>query len=127
MLVLRALFCVTATLASLAAGSEQTRFSEVAGIFARECVMCHQPYDAKGELTLHPAGAWKSLVEVGSGQVDMFLVTPGDLEQSYLYHKLADTHTEVGGSGDRMPFDSNLTAEQLETIRLWIVQGAKNN
>ena len=88
--------------------------------------MCHQPYDAKGELTLHPAAAWQNVVEVGSTQVDMFLVAPGDLEQSYLYRKLNNTHMEVGGSGDQMPFDAKLTAEELETIRTWIEQGAQN-
>jgi len=102
-------------------------FSEVKSVFARECVMCHQPYDAKGELTLHPAGAWANLVEVGSSQVDMLLVKPGDPEQSYLYRKLTNTHTEAGGSGDAMPFDASLTAERLEIVRGWIEQGAKNN
>ncbi len=123
---IRAILCVAAFPGAAAAHSVEVSFSEVSAILARECVMCHQPYDAKGDLTLHPAGAWASLVEVGSSQVDMLLVTPGNLEQSYLYHKLTDTHTEVGGSGDKMPFDAALTAEQLATIRAWIEQGAKN-
>ena len=107
--------------------SAEVMFSDVTKIFERECVMCHQPYDAKGELTLHPAGAWKSLVDAESSQVDMLLVTPGNLEQSYLYRKLTDTQVEVGGSGDRMPYQTDLTPEQLETIRRWIEQGANNN
>jgi hypothetical protein len=122
-----ALLCLAGILAAPVVGSAEVSLSQVTGILARECVMCHQPYDAKGELTLHPSGAWKNLVEVSSTQVDMFLVTPGDLDQSYLYRKLTDTHLEAGGSGDAMPFDAKLTAEQLATIRVWIEQGAQND
>ena len=124
---LRTLFWVTTMLVAPTVQSAEVMFSDVTKIFERECVMCHQPYDAKGELTLHPAGAWKSLVDVESSQVDMLLVTPGNLEQSYLYRKLTDTQVEIGGSGDRMPYQADLTVEQLETIRTWIEQGAKNN
>ncbi len=106
--------------------SADADFSAVSAIFARECVMCHQPYDAKGELTLHPTGAWQSLVSVRSRQADMLLVQPGNIEQSYLYRKLTNTHTDIGGSGDRMPFDAELTDEQLATIRGWIEQGAED-
>lgn len=121
-----AFICVTLLVVASVARSADAGFLEVNRIFARQCVMCHQPYDAKGELTLHPSAAWQNVVEVGSGQVDMFLVTPGDLEQSYLYRKLTNTHLEVGGTGDQMPFDAQLSAEELETIRMWIEQGAKN-
>ena len=124
---LRTLVWFTATIVALSVQSAEVMFADVTKILVRECVMCHQPYDAKGELTLHPAGAWKSLVEVESRQVGMLLVTPGNLEQSYLYRKLTDTHAEVGGSGDRMPYQSDLAPHQLETIRKWIEQGAKNN
>jgi hypothetical protein len=124
---LRALLCVSASMYALVAECGEVAFADVTSIFARECVMCHQPYDAKGELTLHPAGAWKNIVQVDSTQAEMHLVAPGNLEQSYLYHKLVNTHVEVGGSGEVMPFDASLTAEQLETIRTWIEQGAKDN
>ena len=102
-------------------------FADVQSVFTRECVMCHQPYDAKGELTLHPGGAWANVVNVTSSQMDMLLVKPGDPEQSYLYRKLTDTHTEAGGNGEEMPFDARLTATQLEIVRSWIEQGARNN
>ena len=124
---MRTALCMVVGLAAGAAQAAEVSFSEVSQLFARECVMCHQPYDAKGELTLHPSGAWKSIVEVSSTQVDMYLVSPGDPSQSYLYRKLTDTHVQVGGSGDAMPFDASLTGEQLETIRAWIEQGAQNN
>jgi mono/diheme cytochrome c family protein len=121
------LFCIALWLLAPFACSAEVSFSQVSAIFARQCVMCHQPYDAKGELTLHPTGAWKNVVGASSSQVDMLLVTPGDLEQSYLYRKITNTHSEVGGSGETMPFDSTLTDEQLHTIRSWIEQGAQNN
>jgi uncharacterized membrane protein len=118
---------VVATLLVAPAVTADVHFSEVTAILARECVMCHQPYDAKGELTLHPAGAWSSLVGAASRQVEMLLVAPADVDQSYLYRKLTDTHLEVGGSGDAMPFDAKLNTEQLATIRAWIEQGAQDN
>jgi len=132
---LRVVLCLVVSCASGCAQTAQgpqsempdVAFSEVEGVFARECVMCHQPYDAKGELTLHPGGAWVNVVNVASSQMDMMLVKPGDPEQSYLYRKLTNTHTEAGGNGDAMPFDANLTAEQLEIVRGWIEQGARNN
>lgn len=127
MLNLRALTCAALLVAGPGVRAEQVSFADVVAILARECVMCHQPYDAKGELTLHPAGAWESLVGARSSEADMLLVTPGDIEQSYLYRKLTDTHLDAGGSGEPMPFDSKLTAEQLATIRRWIEQGATND
>jgi uncharacterized membrane protein len=112
---------------AVAGGSEGVSFAQVNDILARQCVMCHQPYDAKGELTLHPAGAYENLVGVTSRQANMLLVSPGDAEQSYLYRKLTNTHVDAGGSGDAMPFDAQLTQAQLDTIRAWIEQGAKDD
>ena len=126
-LVVATLLFVATLVVAPGVRAADVHFSEVTAILARECVMCHQPYDAKGELTLHPAGAWRSLVGATSRQVDMLLVAPAEPDQSYLYRKLTDTHLEVGGSGDAMPFDAKLNTEQLAAIRAWIEQGAKDN
>ena len=51
-------------------------------------------------------------------------VVPGDLEASVLWNKV--NFTEVYGIG--MPPDgTSLTTEDLNTIRDWIEQGARNN
>lgn len=58
----------------------------------------------------------------------MVRVRPGDAEQSYLWHKLAGTHLDVGGSGFLMPkppYSTPLSEAQIELFRQWIVDGAK--
>ena len=66
-----------------------------------------------------------SLVSQGSGQVSMNLVEPGDLSNSYLLHKLNDTHLAQGGSGVQMPQNGiPLSAAEISTIEEWILAGA---
>jgi hypothetical protein len=89
--------------------------------------MCHLPGGAQGELSLYP-DAWSELVGVPSKQSPLLLVEPGTPEKSYLYIKLIDSGESVSGSGQQMPFQqSPLDQAQIETIRLWIEQGAKQN
>eukprot|EP00808_Paulinella_micropora_P005747 g72158.t1 len=57
----------------------------------------------------------------GSG---LNLITPCSSNDSYLYHKLADTHLEVGGKGSRMPHGDPASDSELEKIRDWIDAGA---
>jgi hypothetical protein len=55
-------------------------------------------------------------------------VEPGSPDKSYLYIKLIDTGESAGGSGLLMPIQQPpLDQDQIETIRLWIAQGAKQN
>lgn len=57
----------------------------------------------------------------------MRFVEPFDPDSSYLWHKLAGTHTrpDVGGRGNRMPQGGPfLTAAELDRFELWILQGA---
>ncbi|TVR04336.1 MAG: hypothetical protein EA398_02180 [Deltaproteobacteria bacterium] len=52
-------------------------------------------------------------------------VEPFDPQGSYLWHKLAGTHREVGGTGGRMPQGGPfLTEAELDLMELWILQGA---
>ena len=54
----------------------------------------------------------------------MPLVDPGNLNNSYLWHKVNGTQLEVGGMGEIMPFTVPLFAEELLIIERWIVAGA---
>ncbi len=100
---------------------------DIVPIFNRHCVMCHMVDGAQGELSLHPA-PHAALVERASVQSDLLLVAPGDVEGSYLYHKLLGSHLEVGGEGASMPYQRDLLqASELNAIKQWIVQGAGNN
>ena len=61
-------------------------------------------------------------------QTPMTLVVPHEPEKSYFYLKLSDAFLDAGGSGAKMPIQSDpLSAEQLGTIRAWIEEGAPDN
>ncbi|MCY1060782.1 hypothetical protein [Nannocystis sp. SCPEA4] len=49
----------------------------------------------------------------------------GDLENSYLWHKINNTHLEVGGSGTPMPPPpaASLSDADLKKIGQWIEAG----
>lgn len=64
------------------------------------------------------------LADAGPQLPSMPWITPGDTEQSYLWHKVSDTHDSVGGSGQRMPIGPALTEEQLGVLQRWIDGGA---
>jgi mono/diheme cytochrome c family protein len=93
-------------------------------ILDRHCVMCHMSEGAQGELSLYPQ-PHAALVGVASSQSDLLLVTPGDVEASYLYHKLLGSHLGAGGEGESMPYQRDLLeAEDIKAIEQWIAQGA---
>ena len=100
---------------------------DVLPILNSYCVMCHLPGAEQGELVLYP-DAWSRLVGIPSVQSSLLRVDPGSPDSSYLYLKLIGTGESVGGSGLQMPFQQPpLDPDQIETIRLWIEQGAKQN
>jgi hypothetical protein len=100
---------------------------DVMPILNNYCVMCHLPGGAQGGLSLYP-DAWSELVGVPSKQSPLLQVEPGSPEKSYLYIKLIDTGESVGGSGQQMPVQqSPLDQGQIQTIKAWIEQGAKQN
>jgi hypothetical protein len=116
---------------------------DLAGLFASECSSCHtgpkQPvsqsdacndgFTVMGDLLdLTTAGGYDSFVGVASTELPaMQLVTPGNPGQSYLVHKLEDTHLAQGGCGVQMPFGGSLSAPQITLIRDWILAGAPRN
>jgi hypothetical protein len=75
-------------------------------------------------MTLNPGVAHGELVGVPSMQSDLDRVTAGDPAASYLWHKLNDTHRDVGGSGTAMPPTQLLSAGDRTLIQAWIGQGA---
>ena len=100
---------------------------DVMPILNNYCVMCHLPGGAQGGLSLYP-DAWSELVGIPSKQSPLAQVEPGSPDKSYFYIKLIDSGESVGGSGQLMPIQQQaLSPEQIETIRLWIEQGAQKN
>jgi len=119
------LIAAALTIATLAAAQDSGVFGDrVVPILNQRCVMCHVDGGALGELSLYP-DPWTRLVGIASTQSPLKLVEPGSPEKSYLYAKLLGTHDKAGGSGQRMPLQQDpLGAEELETIRQWILKGA---
>lgn len=115
-------------IATPAASEDSGTFgARVVPILNQRCVMCHVEGGALGELSLYPDPR-TGLVGVPSTQSPLKLVEPGSPDKSYLYVKLLGTHDKAGGSGQRMPLQQEpLRAEELETIRQWILKGALND
>jgi hypothetical protein len=71
-------------------------------------------------------GAYSTVMSYTPGQASLALVASGDSAQSYLYHKIAGTHSSVGGSGSQMPLGSApMTAVDIATVEQWINDGAQ--
>lgn len=102
---------------------------DVQPIFDNSCaVACHNPDGVttpNGDLSLVAGDSHAQLVGVDSPNYDGWVrVVAGDPDGSLLYQKLLDTTVETG---NRMPLNGQLEAGQIETIRVWIAEGAKND
>ena len=84
---------------------------------------CHGT--GQGGLTMTSAGnAYTNLVNVPSPTTGEIRVVPGNANDSYLVKKLEGR----ASAGARMPFGgSPLDATDLQNVKNWINQGAKNN
>jgi hypothetical protein len=107
-------------------------FAAVQGIFEARCTNCHNaqalglPGYAKLPLTADVA--WQNLVNQPADEsCGGMRVVPGQPAQSYLWRKLTQTQPCAGGpmpaQFEVMPA-SPLTADQLDTVRNWILGGA---
>ena len=76
---------------------------------------------------LDQANAYGALVGAQSTQSSLLYVAPGDVEKSYLVHKLRNTQGTVGGSGTLMPTDGALAPADVAAIEAWIANGAPND
>jgi hypothetical protein len=70
------------------------------------------------------ATAYAAMVGKPSTGSPLNYVTASDSSQSYIFHKVNNTHVEAGGAGGRMPLGGMLTPDQIATIETWIDDGA---
>ncbi len=110
----------------------EVSFSEqVQPILTDRCAFggCHASTSPAAGQSLAEGLAYMNTVNVPSEELpSMDRVEPGDPDQSYLVHKIQGTHLDVGGSGLRMPRGQEpLSDDQIDLIRAWIEQGARNN
>ncbi|MFN3189092.1 MAG: DUF1549 domain-containing protein [Aureliella sp.] len=91
---------------------------QIAPIFRTHCQGCHQPAKAQGEYVMTD---FASLSEAGeSGDP---AIVPGDADASYLYQQIAIVDGEAAMPKKGKP----LHPSEIELIREWINQGAKND
>jgi hypothetical protein len=102
--------------------------SRVAPILTASCAVtaCHAPpFLSEGLDLATEAGLRDRVAGVASHQSPFPLVAPGRPSASYLFRKVAGTHLDAAGSGDRMPMgEPPLADEDLDAIRAWILEGA---
>ncbi|MCB9762336.1 MAG: putative metal-binding motif-containing protein [Alphaproteobacteria bacterium] len=102
--------------------------NDVQVIWDRYCNGCHVNWRTQPEGGLDLTDGYAEMVSQASGDVpSMDLVSPGDTARSYLWHKLSNTQSSVGGSGDPMPppRSTQLGSAELAVIEGWIQGGAQ--
>ncbi len=111
---LRTLLIPTVLTASHAVSGAEDAFPDIAQIFERRCVGCHNETDRKGGLSIES----KETALAGGESGTVFV--PGDPESSYLLDLVTprDGRAEMPKEGDP------LKAEEVESIRAWIAAGA---
>ena len=94
---------------------------EVRPILSQNCFTCHGPADDRRRRDLRldtPEGFFADRPEFGGP-----VVVAGSAEESLLYQRITNEVEQ-----DRMPRNREaLTDDEIETIRLWIDQGAERN
>ena len=99
--------------------------ADIQAIWEESCgTTCHID-DDDGDLQIGTDG-YDQLVGVPSVDIPgMDLVSPGSLDDSYLWHKIEGTHLTVGGAGSAMPRGSSeLKKRDRKAIKAWIEGGA---
>ncbi|PCC67303.1 hypothetical protein SAMN02745121_07050 [Nannocystis exedens] len=106
---------------------ELSHAAHIQPIWDANCVVgCHTHGGTSDAWIDLSEDAFASLVERPSLELPtLMLVAPGDLDGSYLWHKINGAHLEVGGTGVAMPPApaDPLSADDIDTIAQWIVQG----
>ena len=91
------------------------------------CLGCHSADLQLGGFVL----TYNNLFNNSNEVPGMPYITAGNPDNSYLFHKINNTHTSnaVGGSGDRMPPPPNnaLDGSVIDVIEQWILDGAPEN
>jgi hypothetical protein len=90
------------------------------------CTACHSGGSPSAGLDLSSGNSYGEIFNVPSGQAaGMDLIEPGNPAQSYLLHKLDNTHIGVGGSGSRMPLGgAAINAASRTELQNWVTSGA---
>lgn len=89
-------------------------------VFNVHCVSCHSGVAPNGNLDLSAGLAYANIINIQNAGKFAVYIKPGNVEQSYLYSRLTS-------SSSPMPPTGKLAQNVLDTIKVWIEQGALNN
>lgn len=110
----------------LAADEPLSYATHVRPLFEKECGDCHGPKRPKKGLDLLGPGAVAAMVDRPSqNEPQVMLVKAGDAQASYLWRKLAHTHSEGKGMPRGLFTATRLPQEQIDLVARWIEQGAR--
>ena len=106
--------------------------TDVQPILTTNCAVsgCHVGSSPPENMNLSDGMTFSNTVNVSSKQSALDRVEPSNPDLSYLVHKIQGTQLDpgVGGLFDRMPRNAGpLPQSQIDLIRQWITEGAKNN
>ena len=90
---------------------------------------CHSGATPQAGLNLEPAVAYDALVGAScenpaAAKAGAVLVAPWDLDASFLFTKITMTHVDPQLGAPMPVIGEGMTAEDVETIREWILSGA---
>ena len=101
--------------------------ADISPLLQVECTGCHVGGASSGNANFD---SYSTVVDFPSDDVpSMDLIEPSDATNSYLWHKLNDTQSTVGGGGGWMPkgTTTGLDKADLAMIETWISEGAAEN
>lgn len=101
--------------------------ADVQPVLTASCALagCHAGSKPQAGMSLVAGDAPASIIDVTStGYAPAKRVVPGDPAASVLYNKITDTGRF---GGDMPPGPPALSANEIETIRVWIEEGAEDN
>jgi len=107
-----------------------TLSGDVQPILSNSCAFsgCHGGTSPQEGMNLSAGLMHSNTVNVPSNQSGLDRIEPGLPNQSYLVHKIQGTQGTVGGSGLQMPRGGTpLSQANVDIIRAWIADGAKDN
>jgi hypothetical protein len=97
----------------------------ISGLFVNRCSGCHINGSSSGGLNLDN---YNPLLQPSGDVPSLANITPGSLEDSYLWHKVQGTQNSVNGSGVRMPRGrAALPDDEILMLEIWIQEGAPRN
>ena len=94
-------------------------YDQVQAIFDQYCISCHP---SSGNLDLRRGQSYNQLVNVPASGYQGLRVSPGHSDQSVLFGKIDGS----GRYGSNMPLGGSLSQQQIDLIKDWIDQGARN-